>query len=72
MPSPRHCDLECLEAGPLCYHPLASCKATVKSSRAEAEDRWGSRGAWLAQSVQRVTVDLRVVSLSPTLGVGMT
>lgn len=27
------------------------------------------RGAWLAQSVECVTLDLRVVSLSPTLGV---
>ena len=27
-----------------------------------------SWGAWLAQSVERATLDLRVVSLSPTLG----
>ena len=27
------------------------------------------RGAWLAQSVEHVTLDLRAVSLSPTLGV---
>ena len=26
-----------------------------------------TRGAWMAQSVERATLDLRVVSLSPTL-----
>lgn len=30
------------------------------------------RGAWLAQSMQRVTLDLGVVSSSPTLGIEMT
>lgn len=30
------------------------------------------RGTWLAQSVEHVTLDLGVVSLSPTLGVEMT
>ena len=31
-----------------------------------------SRGAWLAQSEEHVTLDLRVVSSSPTLGVEIT
>ena len=30
------------------------------------------RGAWLAQSVEHVTLDLRVVSASPTLGIEIT
>ena len=30
------------------------------------------QGAWMAQSVERVTLDLRVVSLRPTFGVEMT
>ena len=30
------------------------------------------RGIWLTQSVEHATLDLRVVSLSPTLGVGIT
>ena len=30
------------------------------------------RGAWLAESVERWTLDLGVVSLSPTLGVEIT
>ena len=33
---------------------------------------WGSGDTWLAQSAEHVTLDLRVVSLSPTLGVKMT
>ena len=32
----------------------------------------GSRGTWLAHLVQHVTLDLRVVSSRPTLGVGIT
>ena len=32
----------------------------------------GWRGTWLAQSVERVTLDLRIVSLSPMLGVEVT
>ena len=31
-----------------------------------------SWGAWLAQSVEHAILDLRVVSLGPTLGVGIT
>jgi len=31
-----------------------------------------TRGAWLAQSVKRRTLDLRFVSLSPMLGVEIT
>ena len=31
-----------------------------------------TRDAWVAQSVQHVTLDLRVVGSSPTLGVGLT
>ena len=30
------------------------------------------RGTWLAQSVNHMTLDLRVVGLSPTLGVDVT
>ena len=30
------------------------------------------RGAWLAQLVERATLDLGVVGLSPTLGVNIT
>ena len=30
------------------------------------------KGLWLAQSVEHVTFDLKVVSLSPTLGVEIT
>ena len=30
---------------------------------------WEGRGAWLAQSVEPLTLDPRVMSLSPTLGV---
>ena len=29
-------------------------------------------GAWLPQSVERVTVDLQILSLSPTVGVKIT
>ena len=31
-----------------------------------------SRGAWPAQLEEHATLDLRIVSLSPTLGVGIT
>ena len=31
-----------------------------------------SEGAWLAQSVEHMTLDLRVVSLSPRLGIEIT
>ena len=36
------------------------------------ENSLGSRGAWLAQSVGRDTLDLRVMSLSLMLGVEIT
>ena len=35
----------------------------------EADERWG---AWLAQLVQHMPLDLRVVSLSPMVGVEIT
>ena len=34
--------------------------------------KFNNRGAWLAQSEERVTLNLGVVSLSPTLGVEIT
>lgn len=36
------------------------------------EDSERLRGAWLAQSVEHATLDLGVMSLSPTLGVDIT
>lgn len=33
---------------------------------------WVNRDSWLAQSVERVTLDLRVEGSSPTLGVEIT
>ena len=46
--------------------------ARKKEDCAEASETRGIRGAWLAQFVERVTLDLGVVSARLTLGVEMT
>ena len=38
-------------------------------SQGNSLKNWDSRGAWLAQLVERMTLGLRVVSLRPMLGV---
>lgn len=44
----------------------------MKSSNYKIEIEASSRGAWLAQLVEQVTLDLGVMGLSPMLGAEMT
>ena len=48
---------------------LSSMRSDIQES---CQERKQHRGAWLAQSAEPVTLDLGVVSSSPTSGVEMT
>ena len=56
-------------------HPLLvgiQIGAATQANSMEVPQKVENRGTWLAQSVEHETLDLGIVSLSPTLGVEIT
>ena len=51
---------------------IPPAKGKINELEYTAAETMQNRGAWLAQLVQHVALDLRVVSSSPMLGVGIT